>query len=95
MREEFLKEQIIIDKTEEEKKRDLFKNIMQTKEELKNANINFEHADPELVDYYVYKIKASQSRLDCLIKEAKEKGFVLDMINAIDIRENLENNEAV
>ena len=95
MQEEYLKEQIIIEKTEEEKKRELFKNIIQTKEELKNANINFEYADPELVDYYVYKIKASQSKLDCLIKEAKENGLILDMINAIDIRENLENNEAV
>ena len=95
MREEYLKEQLIMEKTEEEKKKELFKNIIQTKEELKNANINFEYADPELVDYYVYKIKAGQSKLDTLIKEAKKNGLVLDMINAIDIKENLENTEAV
>ena len=60
-----------------------------------DRNINFEYADPELVDYYVYKIKAGQSKLDTLIKEAKKNGLVLDMINAIDIKENLENTEAV
>lgn len=95
MQEQFLKEQIIIDKTEEERKKELLKNIMQVKEDLKNANINFDYADPELVDYYAYKIKAGQSKLNSLIKEAKNKGLVLDMVNALDLKENLENNEAV
>ncbi len=95
MRDEYIKEQLIIDKTEEEKKKQLFEDIIRTKEELKNANTNFEYADPELVDFFAYKIKAGQAKLSSLIKEAKEKGLVLDMINEIDIRENLENNEAV
>lgn len=95
MKEKYLKEQIILEKTEDDQKIELFKNIIKTREELKNANTNFEYADPELIDYYAYKIKANQSKLDCLIKEAKEKGVVLDMVNAINIRENLEKTQAV
>lgn len=93
MQEEYVKEQIIIEKTEEEKRKELLKNIIQVKEDLKSANINFDYADPELIDYYAYKIKAGQSKLDCLIKEAKSRGLVLDMINALEIKEKLENNE--
>lgn len=94
MKEEYLKEKVILEKTDEDRKTELLKNIVRTREELKNTNTNFEYADPELIDYYVYKIKANQSKLDCLIKEAKEKGFVLDMINAINIRENFKKTEA-
>lgn len=94
MKEEYLKEKVILEKTDEDRKTELLKNIVRTREELKNANTNFEYADPELIDYYAYKIKANQSKLDCLIKEAKKKGFVLDMINAINIRENFKKTEA-
>ena len=34
----------------------------------------------ELVDYYVYQIKANQAKLDYLIKLAKLNGIEVDMI---------------
>ena len=40
----------------------------------------------ELVDYYVYQIKANQAKLDYLIKLAKIKGIEVDMINDIKYR---------
>lgn len=88
MYEEYIKENKIIEKTDKEKDMELIINIMKTKEELEECNKNFEYAEEELIDYYSYKIKASRSKLDYLIKKAKSQGMVLDMINQIDIKYN-------
>ena len=62
--------------TIEEEKREILRNIISTKAELTNANINFEFANTnELIDYYIYRIRSKQSELDNLIKLAKEKNI--------------------
>ena len=82
MQEEgYVKEQRIIEKTEIEKETELIKTIIKTREDLKAANKNFEYAKDDLVDYYIYQIKANQSKLNYLIKLAKTKGIEVDMIN--------------
>ena len=81
MQEEYVGEQKIIDKTEYEKEIELIRIIIRTREELKSNNKNFEYAKDELVDYYTYQIKATQAKLDYLIKLAKSKGIEVDMIN--------------
>ena len=81
MQDEYIKEQKIPDRTELEKEMELIKNIINTREELKTYNNNFEYAKEDLVDYYVYQIKANQAKLDYLIKLAKSKGLQIDMIN--------------
>lgn len=81
MQDEYIKEQKILDRTELEKEMELIKNIINTREELKTYNNNFEYAKEDLVDYYVYQIKANQAKLDYLIKLAKSKGLQIDMIN--------------
>lgn len=86
MQEEFVRENRILEKTEEEKEIELVKNIIKVKEELKVANKNFEFAEDELVDYYAYQIKANQSKLDYLIRVAKTRGISVDMINQIKIK---------
>ena len=68
---------------EREKEIELIKNIIMTKNEIKNANKNFEYAQDELVDYYIYHIKANQAKLDYLIKLAKANGITIDIINQI------------
>lgn len=62
---------------------ELIKNIIKTREELKNNNRNFEYANIDLVDYYIYLIKANQAKLDYLLKIAKSKGITVDIINQI------------
>lgn len=62
---------------------ELIKNIIKTREELKNNNKNFEYANIDLVDYYIYLIKANQAKLDYLLKIAKSKGITVDIINQI------------
>ena len=60
--------------------------IIKTKAELNVANKNFEQAEGELIDYYSYQIKAHKARLDYLIKEVKQKGFSLDIIDELKLR---------
>lgn len=65
---------------------ELIKCVIKTKMDLENATKNFEIAEAELIDYYSYQIKASKAKLSYLIKEAKEKGYELDMLNELKIK---------
>lgn len=61
-------------------------NIIETKEKLQNARKNFEYAEDGMIDYYIYQIKANQSKLDYLIKLAKKKGVILSRDKEVKIR---------
>ncbi|MCI8384126.1 MAG: DUF2508 family protein [Clostridia bacterium] len=89
----YVREQKIIERTEIEKEHELIRSIIMTREELKNANRNFEYAQDDLVDYYTYQIKANQAKLNHLFKLAKAKGIEVDMI--YDMSFSLYDEEAV
>lgn len=91
----YVKENKIIEKNEMEKEIELIRTIINTREELKIANRNFEYAQEDLVDYYTYQIKAEQAKLDYLIKLAKAKGIEVDMIKNIMYKFGEDNEEAV
>ena len=78
---------------EREREIELIKNIIKTRRELKNVDRNFEYAQDDLVDYYIYEMKANQAKLNYLIKMAKMKGITVDMIN--DIKYRLSSDEEV
>ncbi len=86
MEEEYLLNKMIKGKTNIEKEMELLQNIMETRENLKNARNNFEYAEDDMIDYYIYQIKANQSKLDYLIKVAKKKGVILSRDNEVKIR---------
>lgn len=65
---------------------ELIKSVIKTKRDLENANKNFGIAEDELIDYYAYQIKANKAKLSYLIKQAKEQGYELDMINELKIK---------
>ena len=92
---EYIKEQEIVEKSEIEKEVELVRTIIKTREDLKTANKNFEYAEDDLVDYYTYQIKANQAKLNYLIKMAKNKGIVVDMINDIKFKFYEDDEEAV
>ncbi len=92
--QEYLKEQEIVIKTEIQKEIELIRNIILTKEELKTANINYEFANDDLIDYYIYQMKANQAKLNYLIKLAKTKGITVDMIEEMKYL-YIEDNEEV
>ena len=87
----YIKEKNIENLDEREKEIELIKNIIMTKNEIKNANKNFEYAQDKLGVYYIYQIKANQAKLNYLIRLAKIKGITVDMIN--DIKYRLLNEE--
>lgn len=62
---------------------EFIKSIIKTKRELEIASVNFNIAEAELIDYYSYQIKANKAKLNYLIKEAKQKGYELDMVNEL------------
>ena len=88
MSEEYIKEEKIIDKSDEEKELELIISVLKAKQELNLAHKNFEFAEDGLIDYYSYQIKAIQTKLDYLMKKARKKEITLDMINEIYIKKN-------
>ena len=86
MYEEYVREDKIKDKTDEEKRLELIMSIIKTKQDLHDSNNNFEYAENELIDYEAYQIKANKTKLDYLIKKAQSKGIILDSINELEIR---------
>lgn len=88
MSQEYIRETKIIEKSDKEKERELMVSIMKIKKELDEANRNFEYAEDDLIDYYTYQIKANRSKFDYLLKQAKQLGVELDMINQIEINLN-------
>jgi len=65
---------------------ELIKSLIKTKRELEIADRNFDIAEAELIDYYSYQIKANKAKLSYLIKEAKQKGYELDMVNELKVQ---------
>ena len=86
MEEEYLLNKMIKGKNEKEIEIELMQNIIETKEKLQNARKNFEYAEDGMIDYYIYQIKANQSKLDYLIKLAKKKGVILSRDKEVKIR---------
>ncbi len=86
MEEQYIKETTIKEKTDKEKKLELITSIIKTKREVEDAMHNFEFADGELIDYYLYFIKANQAKLNYLLKKAKKQGIALDMFNEMNLR---------
>ena len=94
MQEKFVKENNIKDKTKEELNVILVKSIIKTNNDLQNASNNYEFAEGELIDYYLYQMKANQSKLNYLIKKSKANGITMDRINQIKIK-NIDNCNVV
>ena len=86
MKDKFIQESKIQEKSPEEQDRELIKSVIKAKLELELINKNFEQADDELIDYYTYQIKANQAKFDYLLKKAKKKDLELDMIEEIRLR---------
>ena len=69
--EDFVREEDILDLSEDQRNKLLIQSILKTQKDLEQSHINFEFAEKELIDFYSYQIKANQSKLDYLTKLAK------------------------
>ena len=94
MYEEYIKDTKIIEKNDNDKKIELLNSVIKAKIDLENANKKFLFSEVYLIYYYTYQIKATQSKLNYLLKKVKKEGLILDMINEIEIR-TYKNNDAV
>lgn len=86
MYENYIRESLVEEKSEEEKNQELLINVIKAKIDLENANNNFQYAEDELIDYYTYQIKALQSKIDYLLKKAKNSGLALEITDKINLR---------
>lgn len=88
MREEYIRDYKIPEKTDEEKRIELIRSVIKTKQDLANFNNNFQYVEEDLVDYYAYQIKANKTKLDYLMKSAKKQGIKLDVLTEKYLRKN-------
>lgn len=86
MGQEFIKDSKLIEKTDNDKKRELVLSIIKAKSDLDRANKNFELAPEGLIDYYSYQIKAHQAKMDYLVKLAKTNNIKIDLINNVELK---------
>jgi hypothetical protein len=76
MREDFfVKETNIYDKTEKEKRIELYNEVKESKQRLKAFYENMNFAEGDMIDYYIYQIKAEQAKFDYLMQEVKSKAL--------------------
>lgn len=66
--------------TEKKMKQDLMDAIVITRKDLNNCINNYEFAEGEMIEYYLYQIKANKSKLSYLVKEAKKNNMKIDKI---------------
>lgn len=79
MQSEFVKEQQFKINNKEELNKMIYQNIVKTKKELLRVQNNYEFAEGDLIDYYLYQMKAIQAKLDYLIKKSKNRDLEIDV----------------
>ena len=84
--EKYIKEKNFTSKKTKISNEDLIRSIINTREDLINANKNFEFAEGELIDYYLYQIKATQSKYNYFLRKAKNSGLLVRMLDEIEIK---------
>ena len=62
---------------------EIIMSIIKAKSELNTDIKNYEYADGDQIDYYLYKIKANKSKFDYLIKKAKENNIEVSNIEKL------------
>lgn len=86
MRSEYVKETVIVEKSDQDKEKELMGTIMKTKKSIKEAAENYQYAEGKLIDYFLYTMKAEQAKLDYLIAKAKAQGVTFDLMDNAKIR---------
>ena len=95
MQEFYKKEMPIIEKIATDEESELIRNIIKTRKDLEFANNNYEFADSDLIDYYIYEIKANQAKLNYLIKMDKIKGLSVHFIKELEYRLSTDEENAI
>ena len=62
---------------------EIIMSIIRAKSELNTDIKNYEYADGDQIDYYLYKIKVNKAKFDYLIKKAKENNIEVSNIEKL------------
>ncbi|MGE5472875.1 MAG: DUF2508 family protein [Ignavibacteriales bacterium] len=74
-------------KKSREELEEVVENLKKARNEWVIASMNYEFAQEEdLIDYYIYLMKAAQLKYDYLLKKAKEKGAKWGFEDSFDIK---------
>lgn len=84
MQGDFVREQEIKINNEKELNKMILQNIIRTKKELTRIQNNYEFAEAELIDYYLYQMKAVQAKLDYLIKKSKNNDLEITELTEVE-----------
>ena len=95
MQEFYQKENPFIEKIDTDEESELLRNIVKTRRELEFANNNYQFAESDLIDYYIYEIKANQAKLNYLIKMAKIKGLNVHFIKDLGYRLSVDEENVI
>ena len=95
MQEFYQKENQVIEKIDTDEESELLRNIVKTRRELEFANNNYQFAESDLIDYYIYEIKANQAKLNYLIKMAKIKGLNVHFIKDLEYRLSVDEENVI
>ena len=95
MQEFYQKENTFIEKIDTDEESELLRNIVKTRRELEFANNNYQFAESDLIDYYIYEIKANQAKLNYLIKMAKIKGLNVHFIKDLEYRLSVDEENVI
>ena len=63
----------------------LVQNMLSTINQIEVARKNYEFAEGELIDYYLYEIKANQAKLNYLLKKSKKNGIEISHMQKLQI----------
>ena len=95
MQEFYQKENQFIERIDTDEESELLRNIVKTRRELEFANNNYQFAESDLIDYYIYEIKANQAKLNYLIKMAKIKGLNVHFIKDLEYRLSVDEENVI
>lgn len=95
MQEFYQKENPFIEKIDTDEESELLRNMVKTRRELEFANNNYQFAESDLIDYYIYEIKANQAKLNYLIKMAKIKGLNVHFIKDLEYRLSVDEENVI
>lgn len=77
---EYIKDYEVMEKSEREKRLELTVSILKAKKDLEDAVNNFEYAEGNLIDYFLYEIKANQAKLDYLLGVARNQQMEMSFL---------------
>lgn len=73
MREEFVRDPEYDGIIEDKKEMDIYEEIEISKKKLQSYYENMNYVSDNMIDYYVYQIKAEQAKFGYLLKEVKKQ----------------------